>query len=279
MSYGQQHHILSVECTLLFSLVAIMSLCVHHLMLYRVTICITVNANLTVTLFLVHKFIYPLLHHHHPPQPFLPSPTWTISHCKRAGCGWRNPLLPSLTFKTTTECGQRFCRWLLSLYEADLVPLREVCVCQKERERERGIKCKREWIEQGESLSSLPLIPLCLYVKSPPPIYLLFFFQTIMEQFNPCLRNFVAMGKNYEKALASKCFFSIYFLCAPCFVTDSGTQPSQHSVFLFLFLSFSMYISIYLSFLLTLKKDKVNPPAEWAGLVMWCTASAIASTL
>lgn len=29
-------------------------------------------------------------------------------------------------------------------------------------------------------------------------------FQTIMEQFNPCLRNFVAMGKNYEKALSSK---------------------------------------------------------------------------
>ncbi|KAM8947027.1 BAR/IMD domain-containing adapter protein 2 isoform 3-T3 [Pelodytes ibericus] len=31
-------------------------------------------------------------------------------------------------------------------------------------------------------------------------------FQTIMEQFNPCLRNFIAMGKNYEKALASVTF-------------------------------------------------------------------------
>ncbi|KAK1878163.1 Brain-specific angiogenesis inhibitor 1-associated protein 2, partial [Dissostichus eleginoides] len=30
--------------------------------------------------------------------------------------------------------------------------------------------------------------------------------QTIMEQFNPCLRNFVAMGKNYEKALANVTF-------------------------------------------------------------------------
>uniref|UniRef100_A0A3Q3RYU0 BAR/IMD domain-containing adapter protein 2 n=1 Tax=Mastacembelus armatus TaxID=205130 RepID=A0A3Q3RYU0_9TELE len=29
---------------------------------------------------------------------------------------------------------------------------------------------------------------------------------TIMEQFNPCLRNFVAMGKNYEKALANVTF-------------------------------------------------------------------------
>uniref|UniRef100_A0A8C5G2F4 BAR/IMD domain-containing adapter protein 2 n=1 Tax=Gouania willdenowi TaxID=441366 RepID=A0A8C5G2F4_GOUWI len=31
-------------------------------------------------------------------------------------------------------------------------------------------------------------------------------FSTIMEQFNPCLRNFVAMGKNYEKALANVTF-------------------------------------------------------------------------
>ncbi|TNM96791.1 hypothetical protein fugu_014947 [Takifugu bimaculatus] len=31
-------------------------------------------------------------------------------------------------------------------------------------------------------------------------------YKTIMEQFNPCLRNFVAMGKNYEKALASVTF-------------------------------------------------------------------------
>lgn len=29
-------------------------------------------------------------------------------------------------------------------------------------------------------------------------------FQTIMEQFNPSLRNFIAMGKNYEKALAGE---------------------------------------------------------------------------
>lgn len=29
-------------------------------------------------------------------------------------------------------------------------------------------------------------------------------FQTIMEQFNPSLRNFISMGKTYEKALASK---------------------------------------------------------------------------
>uniref|UniRef100_A0AAR2JP10 BAR/IMD domain-containing adapter protein 2 n=1 Tax=Pygocentrus nattereri TaxID=42514 RepID=A0AAR2JP10_PYGNA len=30
--------------------------------------------------------------------------------------------------------------------------------------------------------------------------------RTIMEQFNPCLRNFVAMGKNYEKALSTVTF-------------------------------------------------------------------------
>uniref|UniRef100_A0A4W4GPC7 BAR/IMD domain-containing adapter protein 2 n=1 Tax=Electrophorus electricus TaxID=8005 RepID=A0A4W4GPC7_ELEEL len=31
-------------------------------------------------------------------------------------------------------------------------------------------------------------------------------YSTIMEQFNPCLRNFVAMGKNYEKALSTVTF-------------------------------------------------------------------------
>ncbi|XP_057673120.1 brain-specific angiogenesis inhibitor 1-associated protein 2a isoform X2 [Corythoichthys intestinalis] len=31
-------------------------------------------------------------------------------------------------------------------------------------------------------------------------------YKTIMEQFNPCLRNFVAMGKTYEKALANVTF-------------------------------------------------------------------------
>lgn len=56
-------------------------------------------------------------------------------------------------------------------------------------------------------------------MKSPPFNRFFFLFQTIMEQFNPCLRNFVAMGKNYEKALASKSFFfslssQIYFPCA-----------------------------------------------------------------
>ncbi|CAB1338600.1 unnamed protein product [Coregonus sp. 'balchen'] len=30
--------------------------------------------------------------------------------------------------------------------------------------------------------------------------------RSIMEQFNPCLRNFVAMGKSYEKALSSVTF-------------------------------------------------------------------------
>lgn len=56
-------------------------------------------------------------------------PTWTISHCERAGCGWRNLFLPSLLLKTSTECFQRFCWWLLLL-------LREVCVCQTEKERQ-----------------------------------------------------------------------------------------------------------------------------------------------
>ncbi|XP_030195144.1 brain-specific angiogenesis inhibitor 1-associated protein 2 isoform X2 [Gadus morhua] len=31
-------------------------------------------------------------------------------------------------------------------------------------------------------------------------------YKSIMEQFNPCLRNFIAMGKSYEKALSSVTF-------------------------------------------------------------------------
>ncbi|XP_031749848.1 brain-specific angiogenesis inhibitor 1-associated protein 2 isoform X11 [Xenopus tropicalis] len=34
-------------------------------------------------------------------------------------------------------------------------------------------------------------------------------YKTIMEQFNPCLRNFIAMGKNYEKALARDVLFQM----------------------------------------------------------------------
>lgn len=39
-------------------------------------------------------------------------------------------------------------------------------------------------------------------------------FQSIMEQFNPCLRNFIAMGKSYEKALTSE--YTNHFLFSLC---------------------------------------------------------------
>uniref|UniRef100_A0A9J7YJT6 BAR/IMD domain-containing adapter protein 2 n=1 Tax=Cyprinus carpio carpio TaxID=630221 RepID=A0A9J7YJT6_CYPCA len=44
------------------------------------------------------------------------------------------------------------------------------------------------------------MLQFCLINKSFPIL------QNIMEQFNPCLRNFIAMGKNYEKALSSVTF-------------------------------------------------------------------------
>uniref|UniRef100_A0A673JQX5 IMD domain-containing protein n=1 Tax=Sinocyclocheilus rhinocerous TaxID=307959 RepID=A0A673JQX5_9TELE len=44
------------------------------------------------------------------------------------------------------------------------------------------------------------MLQFCLINKYFPLL------QTIMEQFNPCLRNFIAMGKNYEKALSSVTF-------------------------------------------------------------------------
>uniref|UniRef100_A0A672N6T5 BAR/IMD domain-containing adapter protein 2 n=1 Tax=Sinocyclocheilus grahami TaxID=75366 RepID=A0A672N6T5_SINGR len=46
------------------------------------------------------------------------------------------------------------------------------------------------------------MLQFCLiYINKSFPL-----LQTIMEQFNPCLRNFIAMGKNYEKALSSVTF-------------------------------------------------------------------------
>uniref|UniRef100_A0A4W5QN79 IMD domain-containing protein n=1 Tax=Hucho hucho TaxID=62062 RepID=A0A4W5QN79_9TELE len=54
----------------------------------------------------------------------------------------------------------------------------------RERERERGREGEEE--RRGARLSRAS--------------------RSIMEQFNPCLRNFVAMGKSYEKALSSVTF-------------------------------------------------------------------------
>jgi len=34
--------------------------------------------------------------------------------------------------------------------------------------------------------------------------YCLFYFQGILDQFNPSLKNFVTMGKHYEKALTGQ---------------------------------------------------------------------------
>lgn len=53
----------------------------------------------------------------------------------------------------------------------------------------------------SSSMSVLLLLSVSPLTNSPP----FSLFQSIMEQFNPCLRNFVAMGKSYEKALSSEC--------------------------------------------------------------------------
>lgn len=80
-----------------------------------------------------------------------------------------------------------------------------------------------------------------------------------MEQFNPCLRNFVAMGKNYEKALASKSFFfSFIFSMLPvCCRFRHTAKPALtlHSVFLLL--SPCIYLPFFLSFCLA-KIDNIS---------------------
>ncbi|KAM7381099.1 hypothetical protein PAMA_012098 [Pampus argenteus] len=55
---------------------------------------------------------------------------------------------------------------------------------------------------------------------------------SIMEQFNPCLRNFIAMGKSYEKALTSEytdrlfLFLSSSFFIPP--VVQAEAQLTRH---------------------------------------------------
>lgn len=52
--------------------------------------------------------------------------------------------------------------------------------------------------------------------------------QSIMEQFNPCLRNFIAMGKNYEKALSSK-YPHITSPNVPHFIHIQATVQTLHA--------------------------------------------------
>lgn len=78
-----------------------------------------------------------------------------------------------------------------------------------------------------------------------------------MEQFNPCLRNFVAMGKNYEKALASKSFFFFFLdLFSLCFSLQ--VQALGQGLWFCLSLSRSSYLWAILfaerrTFILSLK--------------------------
>jgi len=53
----------------------------------------------------------------------------------------------------------------------------------------------------------------------------LFLLQSIMEQFNPCLRNFVAMGKTYEKALSSEYISGLFI------ITLAGNEPAFQALF------------------------------------------------
>lgn len=69
-----------------------------------------------------------------------------------------------------------------------------------------------------------------------------------MEQFNPCLRNFVAMGKNYEKALASKSFFFsfIFSLLPVSLQIQAHGQASTLFSLSHYSISLSLFVYIYL---------------------------------
>lgn len=88
-----------------------------------------------------------------------------------------------------------------------------------------------------------------------------------MDQFNPCLRNFVAMGKNYEKALASKSFFFFFFSLSLIYFLCAFHCRFRHSAKAALSLYFPLTIATYLSLLSKKKKakrDDIYPFAKGA---------------
>lgn len=119
--------------------------------------------------------------------------------------------------------------------------------------------------KEGGRSPSVPPFDLALAINEIAPFHLFFLFQTIMEQFNPCLRNFVAMGKNYEKALASKSFF--YYLFSLCFSLKVQALGQG------LCLALSLSRSSYLWAILFCRKKDIYPSTEGLGLITQCTAS------
>ncbi len=61
------------------------------------------------------------------------------------------------------------------------------------------------------------------FINKPFPL-----LQGIMEQFNPCLRNFIAMGKNYEKTLSSK-YPHITSPGICCFIRTQAAVQTLHA--------------------------------------------------
>lgn len=158
-----------------------------------------------------------LLHYHHHP----PASSHLDYFSLWKGRMWVEEPIPALI---TVEDEH----WVFPKILLMAVASAEGGLCMSDIEREAGGVWESEmnkvepdlcpWPGSDEWNGLLPSIPC-------------FVFQTIMEQFNPCLRNFVAMGKNYEKALASKsCFSHLFSLCT----AGLGTQPSQHSLSIFL---------------------------------------------
>ena len=158
-------------------------------------------------------------------------------------------------------------------WETYFVQWREVCVRERARERERDTQAgnvRRTDMNKARCKSFFSALDHALLISETFTSHpsLVFFFQTIMEQFNPCLRNFVAMGKNYEKALASKYFFpSFIFSVLPVSLhVQAQSQGSTLPVSFSFSPSPCKYLSTYLSVGLT--KGQYLSPCQ--GQVLSC---------
>lgn len=153
--------------------------------------------------------------------------------------------------------------------QTDFVQLKEVCVCQKEKERMHRARCK--------SFFSVLDPALLISETATSHLSLVFSFRPSWSSSTPAYGTLLPWGRTMRRPLPVSPFFLIYFLCASLQV-QAHSQTSTLSVSSSYF-SLRVYIYLPIFPFVLLKKDNIYPPAKWAGLVMWCTASGKACIL
>lgn len=214
-----------------------MSLCVHHLMLLG-------NYMLPCQCKFPSHFVFQYMPSSTPASPALLPPGLFLT-IRGAGCGWRNPPYPpSLTFKTIAESAQRFCRWLFTpLWDRFCAAEGGLCTSERKRGRKR--------MNRARCKSSLPLTPAPLISESSTSHpCLIFSFRPSWSSSTPAYGTLLPWGRTMRRPSPVSTFFShLFSLCSLFHCRFRHTAKPALSPFLFL--SLSLYISIYLSSLLS----------------------------